>query len=54
MPAEDTPWEAIADFRRDEEARRAYLALKVWIHRLAHDDRPLSHVREELEHTLAE
>lgn len=38
IPSDDTPWEAILDFRQDPEVRRKYLLMRDWLNDLARGD----------------
>lgn len=35
MPSDETPWEAILEFRSDPDSRRKLSHLKVWMHEIA-------------------
>lgn len=38
IPSDDTPWEAILDFRQDPDVRRKYLLMRDWLNDLARGD----------------
>lgn len=43
VPATDTPWEEVLDFRSDEDVKRKYYALLNWINQVVQKDMPVSH-----------
>lgn len=53
LPSNDTPWEAIRDWRNDAEAREKYLVLRAWISRLARERLNSSDIEEEIAAKLA-
>jgi hypothetical protein len=54
VPSEITPWEAIKDFRQDEEARTQWLMLKQWINELARSDKKPFEVADYIEFLAAD
>lgn len=54
IPAEDTAWQDIVEFRQDAEAQRTHKALKVWMHDIATTTVSASEVRDHLQHLLAQ
>jgi hypothetical protein len=54
IPAENTPWEAILDFRRDPESKIKFARLKTWMNRVARTD--LTHMEfiDEVHHLLTD
>ena len=46
LPAAETPWEAIVDWRSDPEAYAKYRVLRAWIARLAREDWPSIDIQE--------
>lgn len=48
LPDETTPWQAIADWRADEEARQRYRRLRLWISQMSRSDLPESEIAEGL------
>jgi hypothetical protein len=52
MPSEQTPWEAILDFKADTEAQRCLQGLKVWIADIARQKHTDNEARDKLEWLL--
>jgi hypothetical protein len=52
MPSEDTPWEAILDFKADAEAQGYLQGLKVWMGEIARQKLTANEAREKLEWLL--
>jgi hypothetical protein len=50
VPDDATPWEAILEFREDEEARRKFRLLKAFLNRFVteHAERPLREIEDDL------
>jgi hypothetical protein len=46
-PSETTPWEAVAEFRRDPDSKRKYLRLKSWINKVGRVNTPLHELENE-------
>lgn len=51
-PDVDTPWEAIVDFRQDQETRLRYLAVINWINEMSHSAFSVNEISEKLEFLL--
>jgi hypothetical protein len=47
IPSDTTPWEGIAEFRRDPDSRRKFLRLKTWINGVGRASKPLHELQTE-------
>jgi hypothetical protein len=54
MPSEDTPWEAVLDFKADSEAQGYLQGLKVWMGEIARQKLTATEARDKLEYLLIE
>lgn len=54
LPQEDTPWEAIWDWRNDRDARRMYLRFRTWINRIASTHASVREMSDEAASQLAD
>lgn len=54
LPNESTPWEAIADFRRDPTAIAKYRALRNWMNELGRQEKGATEIEDELLHHMSE
>ena len=54
VPVANTPWEAIAEFRQDQDAQNKLKAIKVWISDVCRAGFKYSEVHEKLEYLLYE
>ena len=54
IPAEDTSWTQLLEFRSDEEVKRKYYALMNWINEMAGTDMPLSHLADKYNQLYSE
>ncbi len=48
MPSDKTPWEAIQDFKKDQEAQDKYMALRKWINKTGKSGLQYYEVKDEL------
>jgi hypothetical protein len=54
VPDEDTPWEAITDFRSDPQSRHRYLALRHWAHEVANSRMTGRELEDKLEWLISD
>lgn len=55
QPSIDTPWEALLDWRNDEEAKSKFLRLKVWMNSIStRQDINMNHLKEEIDYLIDE
>lgn len=55
QPSIDTPWEALLDWRNDEEAKSKFLRLKVWMNSIStQQDVNMNHLKEEVDYLIDE
>jgi hypothetical protein len=54
MPSDDTPWEAILDWRDDDEAKAKFARLRAWINRASRSDAAVADIEDDLETALHE
>lgn len=52
IPSADTSWEAIVDFRNDEEAKSKLLALRSWMNKIAKEKLSRKELLEEIEYNI--
>lgn len=53
-PDENTPWEAIIDFRKDDDVRNKYLKLISWINNIAISNLSANDIKDEYEHLYSD
>jgi hypothetical protein len=54
VPDEDTPWEAITDFRSDPQSRHKYLTLRHWAHEVANSQMTGRELEDKLEWLISD
>ncbi len=54
MPDDQTPWDAILDWRSDDDAKGKFARLRTWINRASHADSTISEIEDDLESALYE
>ncbi len=54
LPSATTPWEAILDYRNDNETRKSLRALRNWMRNIASKDLPAREIEDELESLMDE
>ena len=52
VPDDNTPWEAILDFRSDPDACGQYRRMKLWMNSLARGNLPLNEIEDSLDDLL--
>jgi len=53
-PEPNTPWEAILDYKSDEDVRNKYLALVNWINKVTKSEFDVNEIKDEYEYLLSE
>lgn len=53
-PEPNTPWEAILDYKSDEDIRNRYLALVNWINKVSKSEFDVNEIKDEYEYLLSE
>ena len=53
-PNENVSWDQITDFRNDEDSKRKFTALRVWISKISRSNLSINEAEEELNHLLNE
>jgi hypothetical protein len=54
IPDDSVPWEDIIDFRNDPDTKSKFLGFRVWMSKLARENRPTVEIEEELEYLTEE
>jgi hypothetical protein len=54
LPSATTPWEAIIDYRNDNDTRKSLRALRHWINKISSKNVPANEIEEELETLISE
>jgi len=54
VPSDNTPWEQIIDFRKDEDSQNKYYALIHWANQVASSNKPLHEVEDEYNYLYSE